>query len=185
MAEITNITRTWTLGSDGVTYFETVTTDYDNEEQKVVKKLIGKAGKLAEYYADNFEQISQTMATNAAGIARPKRDLNELDGDAADILAITGVDPLLTIQARYEAELLAPGWTIDEGAGFIPIVFSKNAQGKLRYNVNGTGNKNATIYGKVIQLNNYPVSGPTEFYLADNGRQYFSLPNKQYKIKKP
>lgn len=186
MAEITNITRDFVLGTDGVTYFEVVTTDYDNEEQTVRKKLIGPAAKLAEYYADNFEQIAGTMAANAKAVSRARKTTKEIDNDAGQILAIAGVDPMKTIQDRYIDELTAPGWTIDEGAGFVPIVFSVNGQGNLRYTVNGGSTKGATIYGAVITLKNYPAA-PTdvEFYLNDSGKRYYSLPNKNVQIKKP
>lgn len=186
MADISNITRDFVLGTDGVTYFEVVTVDYDNEEQRITKTAIGAAAILEKHYADNFEQIAATMANNADTISRARKTLNEINNDATQIQTITGVDPLATIQARYETELLTPGWTIDEGAGFVPLTFTVNAQGNLRYSVNGANYKGATIYGGVILLKNYPASPTdTEFYLSGNGNRYYSLPNKNVQIKKP
>jgi hypothetical protein len=127
------------------------------------------------------------LATDARGISRVKDILNELNGDSAEIATITGgQSPLDKIQAEYQAELITAGWTIDEGSGFVPVVFSVNAQEQLKYNVNGTEAKNARIYGAVLRLNNYPASPTdTDFFLTENGKRYFSLPNKSVIIKKP
>lgn len=186
MAEIISETREFVLGTDGVTYFEVYTVTYDNEEQTVDKTLVGPADQLANHYADKFQQIASTLAGNVQPAAQAKKTINEINGDATDIQTITGIDPLGIVQARYEAELLTPGWTIDDGTGGLPIVFTINAQGNLRYNVNGTGTKGATIYGSVLRLNNYPVA-PTnvDFFITENKRRFFSLPDRNVIIKKP
>jgi len=42
------------------------------------------------------------------------------------------------------------------------------------------------MYGAVIRLNNYPAAPTdTDFFLSENGNRYFSLPNRNVKIKKP
>jgi hypothetical protein len=52
--------------------------------------------------------------------------------------------------------------------------------------VNGGSTKNATTYGAVIRLKNYPSSPTdTDFYLAESGNRFFSLPNRAVVIKKP
>lgn len=186
MADISNITRDFVLGTDGVTYFEILTVDYDNEEQKITKTAIGAAAILEKRYADNFEQIAATMANNADTISRARKTLNEINNDATQIQTITGADPLATIQARYESELLTPGWAIDEGAGFVPLTFTVNGQGNLRYSINGGSTKGATIYGGVLVLKNYPSSPTdTEFFITGNGNRFYSLPNRNVIIKKP
>lgn len=187
MADITTKTRTYLLGVDGVTYFEVITTDYDNGGQDVIKRPVGTASVLTDLVCASIKNTANALATDARGISRARYILNELSGDSGEIQAITGgVSPLEKIQAEHQAELLAPGWTIDEGAGFVPIVFSVSGQGQLRYNVNGSGNKNARIFGAVLRLNNYPTAPTdTDFYLSDNGRRFFSLPNKAVIIKKP
>ncbi len=186
MAEITNRTRSIALGADNVTYFETITTDYDDGGQLVEKKPIGKLAVLLDTVCEQTESRALQLATDARGIARAREVVANMNTDDSTITALTGQSPLAKIQARYQAELLANGWTIDDGTNTLPIVFTVNAQGNLRYNVNGTGAKAAKIYGAVIRLNNYPAAPTdTDFFLSENGKNYFSLPNKLVKIKKP
>ena len=187
MAEISSKTTTYTIGADNVTYFEVTVTTFDSGRKETVENPVGTENILTELVCGRIKNTASSLATDARGISRAKYILNELSGDSAEIATITGgQSPLEKIQAEYQAELLAAGWTIDEGAGFVPVVFSVSAQGQLRYNVNGTGNKNARMYGAVLRLNNYPAAPTdTDFFLTENGKRYFSLPNKNVIIKKP
>lgn len=186
MAEISNIDRQFVLGSDGVTYFEVTTTNYTNEEQTVSKRLIGLASVLLQTVSGDIQNKAATLARDADNVSRAKRAALDWIGDDTDIKSITGFSPLKQIQDAFEAALTAAGWIINDGSGDLPIVFSVNAQGQLKYNINGTGNKNATLFGAVIRLNNYPAAPTdTEFFLSLNGKRFFSLPNRAAVIKTP
>ena len=72
------------------------------------------------------------------------------------------------------------------GAGFVSLAFTINGSNNLRYSINGAATKAATTYGSVLTLFGYPSTGSnTDFYLAENGKNYFSLPNRAAVIKKP
>jgi hypothetical protein len=186
MADIISITREIAPGQDGLTYFETTTTVFDNEEQTTRIKRIGTANVLENLYADNFEQRAQTIAANAIAASQSKRLLNEIETENTALAALTTTAPAVVLRDRYETEILAPGWEINEGSGFVPFAFSINAQGVLKYSVNGANTKNADFYGAVIQLKNYPAQGTdTQFFQIENGKKYISLPNRQFTIKKP
>lgn len=186
MADVLSTTKDFILGTDGVTYFEVITVNYDDESQDITKRPVGDAASLTADQADKIQGRVASLAADTVRASRARQILNEINADADDVNTITAQNPLSVILQRNTEDLLTDGWTIDEGAGFVPIVFSINAQGNLRYTVNGGQTKGATTYGAVIRLNNYP-SAPTntEFFLSENGRQYYSLPNRNVKIKKP
>lgn len=186
MADVISTTKSFVLGVDNVTYFEVTRTTYDDGTYFESSTRIGTAADLTADQADKIEGRARLLANDAQAVSQARRILNEQNSIDSSTQAITGQSPLKVIQDRYQAELLKPGWTIDEGAGFVPIVFTVNAQGNLRYNVNGTGGKAARIYGDVIRLNNYPASPTdTDFFATDNGGRFFSLPNRNVIIKKP
>ena len=186
MAEIVSTTRNFVLDNDGVTYFEVTRITYDDDSYTEAAIPIGPAAALTADQADKIESNARTLASDSLRVSRARQIISDINDTDANILAITAASPLKVIQDRYQSDLLQSGWTIDEGAGFIPIVFTVNAQGKLRYNVNGTGAKSAKMYGAVIRLVNYPASPTdTDFFLSENGNRYFSLPNRNVKIKKP
>lgn len=184
--EITSIVKTYSLGTDNLTYYETVTVNYDDESQDITKRRVGPAPELAADQADKIEATMRGQLQAAYVVTTTRRIITESNAIDSDITTLTGVSPYKKIQDRYQAELLQSGWTIDEGAGFVPPVFTINGQGVLRYSVNGSNTKPARVLGSIIRLNNYPSSPTdTDFYLSENGGRYFSLPNKAVQIKKP
>lgn len=181
-------TRTYVLGSDNVTYFEVVTVTQDDESATTTKTRVGPASALSADQADKIEARTRELANAAFAVSRANARITEINTVDGDIFTLTGVSPLKTIQARKAAELLSSGWTIDQGAGagFVPFVFTINGSNNLRYSINGAATKAATIYGDVLTLSGYPSTGTnTDFYLAENGKNYFSLPNRAVVIKKP
>ena len=184
--EILTTVKSYVLGTDNTNYFEVVTVTYDDESQDITKRKVGPADQLAGDQADKIISDMRTLAASAQQVSKAKTVLNEAGNTDTTITTLTTVSPLKNIQDRYQSELTANGWTIDEGAGFLPLVFTVNNSGVLKYSVNGASTKNAVMYGAVIRLKNYPP-GPTDtdFYLADNGNKYFSLPNRAVIIKKP
>lgn len=184
--KIISTTRDFVLGADQITYFEVTRVTYEDNSYMETSALVGPATELTSDQADKIEGLMRTLASDSYRVSRTRSILTEANDVDADIFTITAVSPLKVIQDRYQTELLKPGWTIYDGTGFVPIVFNVTAQGVLRYNVNGTGPKNATIYGPVLRLKNYPASPTdTDFFLSENGSRYFSLPNRNFIIKKP
>lgn len=185
MAEIASITKSFPVDGNGI-YSEVIRTTYDDGSYTEQSHPVGPADALTNDQADKILAKAAELASVTYAAANARRVINEANDDAATIATITATDPLKVIQDRYQAELLAPGWEIGEGAGFVPLVFTVNAQGNLRYSVNGAATKGATFYGAVIRLNNYPASPTnTEFFISENGNRYFSLPNKGVIIKTP
>jgi hypothetical protein len=183
-------TKSFVLSTDGVNYLEvTRTTADDGLSYSEYATLVGPASALAADQADKIEARMSNIAASAYVVSLTSRRLNEEAKVDSVINALTTLSPLKVIQDRYQAALTASGWTIDQGAGagFVPLVFTVNGSGVLRYSVNGAATKQATIYGgSLIKLFNYPSSGTnTSFYLDESGKKYFSLPNRGSIIKKP
>ena len=186
-AQAQTITKSFVISPDNINYFEVVreTNDVTGTWSEHAT-LVGPASALANDQADKIEQRIQTLANAAFVVSYASKRIAEEKAVAATIFTLTGVDPLKVIQARYEARLLTPGWTIDPGTGYVPLVFTVNGSNNLRYSVNGAATKAADIYGNIIRLNNYPANGTdTEFFRSEDGGVYFSLANRIMKIKKP
>lgn len=187
-AQAQTITKSYVLGSDSVTYFEVITVTQDDESATTTKTRVGPANALAGDQADKIEALTRDLSAQAHAASRVNARINEIADVDADIIALTAVSPLKTIQARHAANLTAPGWQIDkgDGNGFVGLVFTVNGSNNLRYSINGAATKAATIYGDIITLSAYPSTGTnTEFFLSENGLRYFSLPNRAAQIKKP
>jgi len=171
-------TKTYELGSDGVNFFELTTVTKDDESAVTTKVRVGPASELAADQSDKIEAVTKELSAQAFATLRTGTRIAEFNKIDTTITDISAVSPLRVILDRYRAELTKAGWTIDEGsgAGFVPIVFTVNAQNKLRFSINGAATKSATIYGDFIKLSSYPTTGKSEiFYLHPKGDRYFSL----------
>lgn len=186
-AQAQTITTSFVLSGDSINYFEVIrVTDEVTGSYSESATLVGPIDQIANDQADKILQRIETLANQAYAVSKTNARINEEKDVSATILALTGIDPLKVILARKQAALLTAGWTINPGTGYVPIVFTVNGQNNLRYSVNGAATKAADIYGNIIRLNNYPETGTgTDFYRSEDGGQYFSLPNRAMKIKKP
>jgi len=187
MAEIVSVTKSYVPGiQDSSIFFEQVVTLYDDESSNTTKTRVGPADQLAADQADKILATTREQARLSHPLQNTKRILSEANAVDTSIETLTALSPLKKIQERYQADLLKSGWTIDEGAGFVPLVFTVTAQGVLRYSVNGAATKQARMYGAIIRLNNYPATGTdTDFYQSESGNRYYALPNKAFTIKVP
>jgi hypothetical protein len=181
------ITKSFVLSLNGVDYLEVVReTDDLTGAYSESAVLVGPLAQIASDQADKILARVNNLANAAFVVSKTNARINEEKAVAASIFTLSGIDPLKLILARNQADLLTAGWTIDPGTGYVPIVFTVNASNNLRYSVNGAATKAADIYGNIIRLNAYPSAGTdTDFFRSENGGQFFSLPNRAVKIKKP
>lgn len=181
-------TRTFVLSADSVNYLEvTRITAEDGFSYTETARLVGPSNAIANDQADKIETIMSSLAQSAYAVSFANRTIKEVVATDSIVSAITSESALSVIKGRYSTLLLSSGWTIDTGTGtFVDLVFTINGQGNLRYSVNGSATKAATIYGAVLRLQSFPSTGTaTDFYISENGQRYFSLPNRSMVIKKP
>ena len=185
MPAIVSTTTTYILSADGVTYLEKVRTDYDDSSYNEAAKAIGPADALAEYKADKIRLEAQSLAADTYRVSRARRILNEMIHASDAITTVAGVSPLKTVEAAIKPDLLAAGWTIDDGTGAVPIVFSENAQKVCKYSVNGAATKNIVVFGSVFRLKNYSGTTDLDLFQDENGKRFYSLPDRQVILKRP
>lgn len=186
MAEIQSESRVYELGSDQQTYFEVHTMTYTNGESMVKRTAAGTAAQLAEVYAYSIKSAANDITEDARRAARLGRRLDLLIADGQAIAAIAGASPFEIIRDEYSGMLLSAGWTIDQGAGPLPLSFTINAQGAIRYSIDGGQARTAVLFGTALRLLSYPSAGSSaDFFLAPGGRRMFSLPDAKTVITRP
>lgn len=143
---------------------------YLNGEETFTKTIIGDTSSLVENQINRIIRQAESMAIDAATVSNFRRRLADLKRESNVILAASGVSPLDTVQARSVSKFLAPGWTIRESGAITGITFNVNAQGRLRYTVQGQSARNADLFGDVLILNAYPAAGSqVELYKNSEG----------------
>ena len=148
---------------------------YLNDEESLTKTLIGDTSRLVKNQIDRIIISAESMANDARIVSVFKRRLADLKRESDSILSASGVSPLDTVQKRYVGKLLSGAWTIREGGNITPITFTVNAQGRLRYLVQGGQTRNADLFGDVLILNAYPSQGNQVELYVNSERNYMSI----------
>lgn len=155
---------------DGATFFEVKIFKYADGSEQTFKTLIGDSATLVAAARARLSSQAATMAVDVRYVSKYRRQFSELLREAAEVQALTGTDPQKQVQQEFQEPFLQSGWTIRRDGTNSPVNFSLNAQGMLRYNVNGGSNSQANLIGQAVRLRNYPSSGTfTDLFRNENG----------------
>lgn len=148
---------------------------YNTGESSLTKSLIGDTATIFQTYYNRFITESNGLAAVAREVVRHRKAITRMNQENNLALSVTGRDALDTITAKLAGPLLAAGWRAKDTAGVKDLTFSVNANGQLRYTVQGFATRNATLFGKVMRLNNYRSSGfDVDVYESASGN-WFSV----------
>lgn len=110
---------------------------YADGAESRTKTLIGDTAALVTAMKDRLTSKSATMAVDVRYVSTYRKAFTGLIRESNDVLAMTGIDPQKQVQDEYAAPFLITGWTIKREGTTDPVEFTVNAQGNLRYSVNG------------------------------------------------
>jgi len=147
----------YTVNTGGV-FFEVHDVTYSTGEQSTTKTLIGDTATYFNANFNRFQDEARWMSVTARAAFNMGKRLNDLKKENDKILSATGRDILDTIAARNAIQFTASGWTIRDTSNK-NISFSINANGQLRYQIQGQASRNAFLFGDAITLNNYMGTG--------------------------
>lgn len=155
-------------------FYEVREVTYSSGESSYTKTLIGDSSAVFNAAFVKFQDESNRMAHVAQQVFGYAKALNAMKKESDYVLSITGKNPLDTITARQSDAALAAGWTIRDTSA-LDIEFSVNANGQLRYQIQGQTTRNADHFGSAIILNNYLSSGKDRFFFKTESGNFRTL----------
>lgn len=155
----------------GNLFFEVKTATYQDGSEITTKTLIGDTTALVQSAKDRITAKAATMAVDVRYVSTFRKQITSLVRESNAVLALTGIDPQKKVQDEYSAPFLVAGWSVKrEGGTPDPVEFTVNAQGNLRFSVNGAATKAGQLFGNALRLKNYPSNGTdTDVYALQNG----------------
>lgn len=154
----------------GHQFFEVITFTYPDGSEQTSKTLIGDTAALVSSAKARMTSKAASMAVDIRYVSTFRKQLTALVRESNAVLALTGIDPQKQVQDEHVAPFLLDGWTIKRDATTDPVVFTVNAQGNLRFSVNGAATKAGQLFGATLRLKNYPSNGnDTDVYRRPNG----------------
>ena len=170
----TKVDTTW-IENAGGQFFGVRRIVYLNDEEDYKKTLIGDTARLAQNQVERITTRAASMAVDASQVSTFKRKLADLIRESDAVLAASGVSPIDTVQKLHVLKFLSPGWTIRQSGVITDVSFAVNANGRLRYTVTGQSARNADLFGDVMILNAYPITGSQVELYRNSGGNYMTL----------
>lgn len=155
-------------------FYEVREVTYSSGESSYTKTLIGDSSAVFNAAFQKFQDETNRMAHVAQQVFGYAKALNALKKESDYVLSITGKNPLDTITARQSDAALTAGWTIRDTSA-LDIEFSVNANGQLRYQIQGQTARNADHFGNAIILNNYLGIGKDRFFFKTESGNFRTL----------
>jgi len=160
------------------TYYNVRKTVYSDGSGSEVTTFIGDTTALLTKYQSAFVQKSDQMAADIAQVTKYPGHIKQMLNDDNEVTLITGESPQRAVQNVYQEPFLQDAWTFTGHT----ILFTLNAQGALRYAVDGGATKAAYLFGSTIRLNNYPTTGESiDLYLISTG--LYTTADKKIRLK--
>ena len=148
--------------------------DYSDGGYNERQTYIGTVDQFYLQAEQKFESTAMNYANIVTGYNNISKEITGAIRENAGILALTGKSPIDTIGLRAMEFLNTNQWDIWVNGQFIPITFFINANGVLRYQLEGATARNMFGFGKWgIRLISFPDPGSSLDLFFNEGRKRY------------
>lgn len=161
------------LINSGGKFFDISRTEYSDGTYNERSTLIGDTSAVLSSYVNQIINSSQKYAEAAVIAMRAQSataTLAKLDTSAIQKI---GLSPITSIMSSYEREFLGGSWEIqNSGSAAVSVTFPRlSSNQRIRILPSGGGAaRTMLIFGNMIRIVNYPVSGNNVLFKVRNGR---------------
>ena len=128
-------------------------------------QLIGNLNAMSDYSQGFFVRAASGLSQAAAVVLRADKEWQRAIQQDAGFQAAYNRSPLTEVQMQYDSTLLMDTWQLEQpGAAATPIVFTRNAQSKLRATWGGGTAKAAYIVSGTMRIAGFNAAGAMNFY---------------------
>lgn len=128
-------------------------------------QLIGNLNAMSDYSQGFFVRAASSLSQAAAVVLRADREWQRAIQQDAGFQAAYNRSPLTEVQMQYDSTLLMDTWQLEQpGAAATPIVFTRNAQSKLRATWGGGTAKAAYLVSGTMRIAGFNTAGAMNFY---------------------
>ena len=167
--EITKDTS-W-FSNTGGNFFNVTRIEYDNGTYTETASLVGDTTAMVSYYANYISAQAQNYAS-AAIVAMKAQSatatLAKLDTIATQRLLRS---PLTAVMSSFEREFLHGSWEIQYNGTNTAVTFPRlSTNQRIRLLPSGGSARTLLIFGNMLRLANYPVTGNNTLFKIREGR---------------
>lgn len=159
------------LINSGGNFFNVNRIEYDNGAYSETSTMIGDTLAILSLYTNKISNKANQYAAAAVIAMRAQAATAQLA--KLDTL-MTGMllrSPITAIMDSYEREFLEGNWSISSGGTTTPVTFPRLSTNKrIRMLPAGGSARTMIIYGYMLRIVGYPVSGNNTLFRVKEGR---------------
>ena len=154
----------------GENFFVVTRVTQANGSYTETSQLIGNLNAMSDYSQGFFVRAASSLSQAAAVVLRADKEWQRAIQQDAGFQAAYNRSPLTEVQMQYDSTLLMDTWQLEQpGAAATPIVFTRNAQSKLRATWGGGTAKAAYLVSNTMRISGFNVAGAMNFYQLNAG----------------
>jgi len=127
--------------------------------------LRGNLEQFSDYTEGAIVRRASTLSQAVNEVLKADRLWQNIIQQDAGFQQLYGKSPLTDVQQQTDSTLLMDTWQLEQpGQSATSIIFTRNAQGKLRAAWGGTASMAAYLVSSTMRIANFNASGPMNFY---------------------
>lgn len=159
------------LTSSGGNFFNVNRVEYDNGAYSEVSTLIGDTLSILSLYVNKISSEANQYASAAVIAMRAQSAMAKLAKLDTVMTARLARSPITAIMDSYEREFLDGSWQITSGGTTTAVTFPRLSTNKrIRLLPTGSTARTLIIYGNMLRIVNYPLTGSNNLFKVKDGR---------------
>lgn len=159
------------LTSSGGNFFNVNRVEYDNGAYSEVSTLIGDTLSILSLYVNKISSEANQYASAAVIAMRAQSAMAKLAKLDTVMTARLARSPITAIMDSYEREFLEGSWQVVNSGVPTAVTFPRLSTNKrIRLLPQGSTARTMIIYGNMLRLVNYPVTGNNTLFKVKEGR---------------
>ena len=153
-------------------FFDITRVEYSDGTYNERATLVGDTTAAVSLYANQITNTANQYASAAIVAMRAQAATATLAKLDTNIIARIGRSPLTAVMASYEREFLEGSWEIQSsGSAAVSVTFPRlSTNQRIRMLPSGGTARTMLIFGNMLRLVNYPVSGNNTLFKVREGR---------------
>lgn len=159
------------LTNSGGSFFNVSRIEYDNGAYSEVSTLIGDTLSILSLYVNKISSEANQYASAAVIAMRAQSAMAKLAKLDTVMTARLARSPITAIMDSYEREFLDGSWQITSGGTTTAVTFPRLSTNKrIRLLPTGSTARTLIIYGNMLRIVNYPLTGSNNLFKVKDGR---------------
>ena len=170
MAQEVTKDTSW-FNNTGGNFFNVTRIEYDNGTYTETASLVGDTTAMVSYYANYISAQAQNYASAAVVAMKAQAATATLAKLDTSMTARLARSPITSIMSSYEREFLIGSWEIVYNGTTTAVTFPRlSTNQRIRLLPSGGTARTLLIFGNMLRIVNYPVTGNNTLFKVKEGR---------------